>query len=176
MTVAGNAVGQPDAADAQLEADRRWMARALELAREAAAAGEVPVGAVLVREGEELGAGFNQPIAARDPSAHAEIVALRAAAARAGNYRLPGATLYVTLEPCPMCAGALVHARVARVVFGAADPRAGAAGSVLDLMRHPALNHRCEVTGGVLEAECAELLKEFFRLRRKEGPKGKVER
>jgi tRNA(adenine34) deaminase len=142
------------------------MRRALDLARRAAAAGEVPVGAVLVVGDEALGEGWNQPIGACDPTAHAEIVALRAAAARIGNYRLPGSTLYVTLEPCPMCAGAMVHARVARVVFGAADPRAGAAGTAFDLLQAAALNHRAEVTGGMLAEECGMLLREFFRTRR----------
>jgi tRNA(adenine34) deaminase len=142
------------------------MHQALALARRAAAAGEVPVGAVLVMGDEALGEGWNQPISACDPTAHAEIVALRAAAARIGNYRLPGSTLYVTLEPCPMCAGALVHARVARVVFGAADPRAGAAGTVFDLLRSAALNHRADVVGGILAEECGVLLREFFRARR----------
>jgi tRNA(adenine34) deaminase len=148
------------------ERDSYWMRQALELARRAAAAGEVPVGAVLVIGDEVLGEGWNQPISVCDPTAHAEIVALRAAAARLGNYRLVGSTLYVTLEPCPMCAGALVHARVARVVFGAADPRAGAAGTVFDLLQAAALNHRAEVTGGVLAEECGTLLREFFRARR----------
>jgi len=142
------------------------MRQALALARRAAAIGEVPVGAVLVVGAEALGEGWNQPIGACDPTAHAEIVALRAAAARIGNYRLPGSTLYVTLEPCPMCAGALVHARVARVVFGAADPRAGAAGTVFDLLRSAALNHRADVVGGMLAEECGVLLREFFRVRR----------
>jgi tRNA(adenine34) deaminase len=143
------------------------MRQSLELARRAAAAGEVPVGAVLVLEEEKIGEGWNQPIGACDPTAHAEIVALRAAAARIGNYRLPGSTLYVTLEPCSMCAGALVHARVARVVFGAADPRAGAAGTVFDLLRSTALNHRADVVGGILAEECGVLLWEFFRARRR---------
>ena len=146
--------------------DTDCMLRALELAREAAAAGEVPVGAVLVREGVILGEGRNQPIAQHDASAHAERVALRAAGQAAKNYRLPGSTLYVTLEPCPMCAGALVHARVERVVFAAADPRTGAGGSVFDLMRDARLNHRCVVEGGLLEAESAALLREFFAARR----------
>jgi tRNA(adenine34) deaminase len=146
--------------------DQRCMQRALELAREAAAAGEVPVGAVLVRDGETLGEGRNQPIAQHDASAHAEMVALRAAGQVAENYRLPGSTLYVTLEPCPMCAGALVHGRVERVVFAAADPRTGAGGSVFDLMRDARLNHRCVVEGGLLEAESAALLREFFAARR----------
>jgi tRNA(adenine34) deaminase len=146
--------------------DTECMQRALGLAREAAAAGEVPVGAVLVREGEILGEGRNQPIAQHDASAHAEMAALRAAGQAAENYRLPGSTLYVTLEPCPMCAGALVHARVERVVFAAADPRTGAGGSVFDLMRDARLNHRCVVEGGLLEAESAALLREFFAARR----------
>ncbi len=142
------------------------MRRALALARRAEAAGEVPVGAVVVRGGEVLGEGWNRPIARRDPTAHAEIVALRAAAAAAGNYRLPGATLYVTLEPCLMCAGALVHARLSRLVYGAQDPKTGAAGSRLDAFALPFLNHRVEVTGGVLAAECGSLLKAFFAARR----------
>ncbi len=148
--------------------DERWMRRALERAEEAAAAGEVPVGAVVVRDGEVIGEGANGPIAAADPTAHAEIRALRSAAAREGNYRLPGTTLYVTLEPCPMCAGAIVHARVARLVFGAADPKTGACGGALDLIHDPSHNHRVAVTGGVLAAEAAELLRSFFRRRRAE--------
>lgn len=146
--------------------DEFWMRRALELARAAEAAGEVPVGAVLVRDGEVIGEGYNRPISSSDPTAHAEMVVLRDAAARVGNYRLPGSELFVTIEPCSMCAGAIVHARVARVVYGAADPRTGAAGSVMDLLRHPALNHRAEVTAGVCETDCAALLREFFRRRR----------
>lgn len=142
------------------------MLRAMALARRAEKRGEVPVGAVLVREGRVLGEGYNHPIAACDPSRHAEIDALRRAAARVGNYRLPGTTLYVTLEPCPMCAGALVQARVARVVYGAGDSRNGAAGSVLNVLQCPSLNHRAELTGGVLAEECAELLRAFFRARR----------
>jgi tRNA(adenine34) deaminase len=146
--------------------DARFMARALELAREAERAGEVPVGALVVRDGAVLGEGWNRPIGQHDPTAHAEVVALRAAAASAANYRLTGATLYVTLEPCPMCAMALVHARIARLVYGAADPRQGAAGTVLDLCRHPAFNHRLEVQGGVDEAGAGALLRDFFRARR----------
>ncbi|MEI2779969.1 MAG: tRNA adenosine(34) deaminase TadA [Candidatus Competibacter sp.] len=148
------------------ERDHRWMRQALALAELAAAAGEVPVGAVLVRGDEAIGEGWNRPIGARDPTAHAEVVALRMAAARTGNYRLVDSTLYVTLEPCPMCAGAIVHARVARVVFGAADPRTGAAGSVFDLLQAEALNHRAEVRGEVLAEECGALLRAFFRARR----------
>lgn len=142
------------------------MGRALELAREAAAAGEVPVGAVVVKDGAVIGEGWNRPITACDPTAHAEMVALRAAAGRIGNYRLVDTTLYVTLEPCPMCAGAMVHARIGRLVYGAPDPRTGAAGSVLDLLDHPQLNHRVAVTAGVLAEPCAELLKAFFQARR----------
>ena len=146
--------------------DRYWMSRALALAQCAAEAGEVPVGAVLVRGDKIIGEGWNQPIGACDPTAHAEVLALRAAAARVGNYRLVDSTLYVTLEPCPMCAGAIIHARVARVVFGAMDPRAGAAGAVFNLLQSVALNHRAEVSGGVMAEECGSLLREFFRSRR----------
>ncbi len=149
-----------------LDDDDRFMRRALELAREAEAVGEVPVGAVLVRDGEVVAEGFNRPISTRDPTAHAEMVALRAAAARLDNYRLPGTTLYVTLEPCAMCAGAMVHARVERLVYAATDPKAGAAGSVFDVVRSPALNHRLEVVPGVLAAECGTLLRQFFVARR----------
>ncbi|HWP94492.1 MAG TPA: tRNA adenosine(34) deaminase TadA [Gammaproteobacteria bacterium] len=146
--------------------DIDWMRHALALARRAEREGEVPVGAVLVRDGIPVAEGWNQPIAATDPTAHAEIVALRAAALACGNYRLPDTTLYVTLEPCPMCAGALVHARVRRLVFGASDPRAGAASTVFDIVRAEALNHRLEVTGGVLAEECGELLRRFFAAKR----------
>jgi tRNA(adenine34) deaminase len=147
-------------------ADEACMRRALELAREAEAAGEVPVGAVIVREGEVIAEGWNQPIGSHDPSAHAEMVALRAAGQALRTYRLVDTTLYVTLEPCPMCAGAMVHARVRRLVFGATDPRAGAAGSVFNVVQHPALNHRIECTAGVLAADCGALLREFFFTRR----------
>ena len=150
-------------------ADAAWMRRALDLAREAEASGEVPVGAVLVRDGTLLAEARNEPIARNDPTAHAEILVLRTAGLALGNYRLPGTTLYVTLEPCPMCAGALVHARVERVVYGAADPRTGAAGSIMDLLRCEALNHRCIVEGGVLGDESGELLRGFFRRRRQSG-------
>jgi tRNA(adenine34) deaminase len=146
--------------------DRHWMQHALELAGHAEAAGEVPVGSVIVRDGEILGEGWNAPISLHDPTAHAEIAALRAAATREGNYRLTGATLYVTLEPCCMCAGAIIHARIGRVVFGAADPKTGAAGSVFEILGTDRLNHRVTVTGGVLEQECAESLRSFFRSRR----------
>ncbi len=144
-----------------------FMQRAFELARRAEAEGEVPVGAVLVREGGIIGEGWNRPIGERDPSAHAEIMALRDAGRREGNYRLPETTLYVTLEPCPMCAGAIVHARVSRVVFGASDPRTGAAGSVFDLLPSDSrFNHFTAVEGGVLAESCGELLRAFFRARR----------
>ncbi len=154
------------AASVFTKADERWMERALALAEDAKAAGEVPVGAVVVHEDGEIGAGFNQPISTADPSAHAEIVALRAAAKSLGNYRLPGTTLYVTLEPCPMCAGAIVQARVARVVFGASDDRWGAAGSVFDVLASPVLNHRPECAGGLLAARSADLLRDFFKAKR----------
>jgi tRNA(adenine34) deaminase len=144
------------------------MRRALRLAERAREAGEVPVGAVLVLEGAVAGEGFNAPISTADPSAHAEIRALRAAAERTGNYRLPGSTLYVTLEPCAMCVGAMFHARVARVVFGAGDPKTGAAGGVIDLFAEPRLNHHAQVQGGVLAEECGALLREFF-LRKRNG-------
>jgi tRNA(adenine34) deaminase len=148
-------------------ADDLFMTAALELARQAGAAGEVPVGAVLVVAGEIVGRGFNQPIGRHDPTAHAEIMALRDAAGNAGNYRLPGSTLYVTLEPCIMCAGAIMHARVARVVFGARDPKTGAAGSVVDLFAETRLNHHADIVGGVLADECGALLSSFFAARRR---------
>ena len=147
-------------------ADAQWMDDALEQARLALALGEVPVGAVVVRDGERLSAAANRTLTAADPTAHAEVLALRAAAAAIGEWRLSGCTLYVTLEPCAMCAGALVLARVERVVFGAWDDKAGMAGSVGDLLRHPRLNHRPQVLGGVRAAECGQLLQEFFRTRR----------
>lgn len=146
--------------------DAGWMRQGLLLAKRAREAGEVPVGAVLVRDGEVLGEGWNCPIARSDPSAHAEVMALRAAASRVGNYRLPGATLYVTLEPCVMCAGAILHARLARVVFGALDPKGGAAGSVFAVLGTERLNHRVEVQGGFLGEACAEVLQLFFQSRR----------
>ena len=146
--------------------DERFMLRALELAAQAGEKGEVPVGAVLVQEGHIAGEGRNRMIEAADPTAHAEIEALRAACASAGNYRLPEAELFVTLEPCAMCAGALVLARVSRVVFATHDPRSGAAGSVFNVLDNASLNHRCEVQSGLLEQESAELLRAFFRARR----------
>ncbi|MDP2792655.1 MAG: tRNA adenosine(34) deaminase TadA [Sulfurisoma sp.] len=148
------------------ENDEDFMREALALAREAASADEVPVGALVVMEGAIVGRGFNQPIGRFDPTAHAEIMALRDAAARSGNYRLPGSTLYVTLEPCVMCAGAIMHARVGRVVFGAKDPKTGAAGSVVDLFGEARLNHHADIVGGVLADECGALLSGFFAARR----------
>jgi len=150
--------------------DETFMREALEQARRALHLGEVPIGAVVVADGGVMGEGFNQPIRAADPSAHAEIVALRQAARAAGNYRLPGATLYVTLEPCLMCVGAIVNARVATVVYGAPEPKWGALGSILDA-RSLRLNHRLEAIGGVLEAECRQLVVDFFKFRRAEDLK-----
>jgi tRNA(adenine34) deaminase len=146
--------------------DEHFMTQALECARRAARAGEVPVGAVLVAGDEVIAEGWNQPVATHDPTAHAEIMALRAGALRLGNYRLGDCTLYATLEPCAMCTGALLHARIARLVFGAWDLKAGACGSVIDLPREPRLNSRIDVFGGVLIDEAAALLKEFFESRR----------
>src|SRR3990172_247820 len=143
-----------------------WMTQALGLARQAEAAGEVPVGALVVLDGECIGTGWNRPIGAHDPTAHAEIVALRAASRRLNNYRLPGAVLYVTLEPCVMCAGAIIHARLGHEVFGAADPKAGAAGSVFSILGTERLNHVVPCTGGVLAPESSALLQGFFRARR----------
>lgn len=149
------------------ETDAVRMRRAIDLARQAEQAGEVPVGAVLVRDGKIIGEGWNHPIGSHDPSAHAEIMALRDAGHRLGNYRLPGTALYCTLEPCVMCAGAIIHARVQRLVFGARDPKGGACGSVFDLLPADArFNHRTRCLGGVLEAECSELLRGFFRRKR----------
>lgn len=146
--------------------DEHFMGLALDLAREAGATGEVPVGALIVLEGEVVGRGFNQPIGRHDPTAHAEIMALRDAATHLGNYRLPGCTLYVTLEPCAMCAGAIMHARIERVVFGARDPKTGAAGSVIDLFAESRLNHHTTIVGGVLGEACGRLLSGFFAARR----------
>ena len=150
------------------EEDIMWMRHALTLADKAESIGEVPVGACVVLNGELIGEGFNTPITDNDPSAHAELRAVKEAAAAVQNYRLIDATLYVTLEPCSMCAGMLVHARVKRVVFGAKDAKTGAAGSVMNLLQHPALNHQLEVVSGVLADECANKLSDFFRKRRKE--------
>ena len=144
-----------------------YMQQAISQAHNAWALGEVPVGAVVVKEGQIVATGFNQPIGTHDPTAHAEIMALRAAAEILGNYRLPGCELYVTLEPCAMCAGAMMHARLARVVFGASDPKTGACGSVVNLFEQEKLNHHTEVVGGVLAEECGSLLKDFFAERRR---------
>ena len=148
--------------------DELWMARALALASQADAVGEVPVGAVVVLDGKEVGAGFNAPISGCDPTAHAEIRALRDAAARVGNYRLAGATLYVTLEPCTMCVGAIVHSRVSRLVFGALEPKAGAVESARRTLEEPHLNWRVEVSAGVLAEQCGQVISEFFSRRRRE--------
>jgi tRNA(adenine34) deaminase len=150
----------------QAELDLQFMQQALDQAKVAAAAGEVPVGAVLVRDGQVISSGFNQPISNSDPSAHAEMMALRSAAQDASNYRLPGTTLYVTLEPCTMCAGAMLHARVERVVFGAADPKTGAAGSVLNVFSEKQINHQTQVEGGIMSEECGQILRDFFKERR----------
>jgi tRNA(adenine34) deaminase len=147
-------------------ADETFMRLALDQAHNAWALGEVPVGAVIVKDGRVLATGFNQPVGNADPTAHAEIQAMRAAAELLGNYRLPHCDLYVTLEPCAMCAGAMQHARVRRVVFGAADPKTGACGSVVDLFAEPRLNHHASVTPGVLQRECAALMSNFFAERR----------
>lgn len=152
-----------DAADI----DIAFMNEALALAREAGSLGEVPVGAVVVCDGEIIGRGFNRPIMAHDPTAHAEVMALRDACRTLGNYRLPGCSLYVTLEPCAMCSGAIQHARIARVVFGARDPKTGACGSVLDLFSNEQLNHHAVVESGVLGDECGRLLSDFFAARRR---------
>jgi tRNA(adenine34) deaminase len=146
--------------------DIDWMRKALALAARAEQAGEVPIGALVIRDGTLLGEGWNRPIGSHDPTAHAEIVALRAAAAAVADYRLVGATLYVTLEPCPMCASAIAHARIERLVFGAWDPRQGAAGSAFNLVSSDAMNHRVDTFGGVLSDECGALLRGFFASRR----------
>ncbi len=147
--------------------DLNYMHHALELAQRAQAADEVPVGALLVQDDHIIGEGWNMPISNHDPSAHAEMQALRAAAQKLSNYRLPGTTLYVTLEPCVMCAGAIIHARIKRVVFGARDPKTGAAGSVFDILTSDRHNHGVRITEGILAEECGQLLTDFFRARRK---------
>ena len=157
---------QENTVDMRFEEDAAWMELALEQARLAAAAGEVPVGALVIKDGEILGRGHNHNLRQNDPTAHAEIIALRQAATRMGNHRLAGCVMFATIEPCSMCAGAMVHARVARLVYGASDPKAGAAGSVLQVLNHPSLNHKMEVTAGVLAGKCSEILQEFFRRRR----------
>jgi tRNA(adenine34) deaminase len=175
--MASSDAGGPAAADAGVAAaaagvaadDAGFMRRALVQAALAEAAGEVPVGAVVVRDGEVIGEGYNHPIGAHDPTRHAEIVALRDAARRLGNYRLAGCDLYVTLEPCAMCAGAIQHARIRRVVWGAPDPKTGACGSVVDLFAETRLNHHTTVSGGVLATDCAATLQAFFARRRAEA-------
>jgi tRNA(adenine34) deaminase len=146
--------------------DQLFMRQALDQAQNAWTLGEVPVGAVVVKDGQVVATGFNQPIGTHDPTAHAEIMALRAAASILGNYRLPGCELFVTLEPCAMCAGAMMHARLSRVVYGATDPKTGSCGSILNLFEQEKLNHHTELVGGVLAEECGKLLKEFFAERR----------
>ena len=156
----------PNDSAASSALDEAFMRRALALAHEAGSLGEVPVGALVVKDGEIVGEGYNRPISTRDPTAHAEIVALREAARRMGNYRLSDTSLYVTLEPCVMCAGAMIHARVARLVFGARDPKTGAAGSVVNIFSSKGVNYTVSVTGPVLAADCGVVLSEFFRVRR----------
>jgi tRNA(adenine34) deaminase len=158
-----------NAAEMQPGEDAAWMELALEQAQLAAAAGEVPVGALVIKDGKIIGHGHNRNLLDNDPTAHAEIVALRHAAARLGNHRLTGCTMVATIEPCSMCAGALIHARIARLVYGANDPKAGAAGSTVQVINHPSLNHRMEVMAGVLADRCSETIQEFFRRKRQQG-------
>jgi len=157
----------PRPLDAAAPLDRKFMRVALGEARRGFDEDEVPVGAVVVRDGKVLARAHNRPVRLSDPTAHAEVLALRRAARRLGNYRLVGCSLYVTIEPCAMCAGAIVQARLGRVVFGARDPKAGAGGSALTVLNHPKLNHRAEIIEGVLEEECARVLREFFQARRR---------
>jgi tRNA(adenine34) deaminase len=152
-----------------MDGNHEFMRAALALAAEAGRRGEVPVGSVVVLDGRVIGSGYNQPIASSDPTAHAEIVAIREAGRRLGNYRLTGATLYVTIEPCQMCVGAMIHARVARLVYGTREPKAGAIESAMRAHEHPSLNHRMEAIGGVLEDECRQVIQEFFQERRAGG-------
>jgi tRNA(adenine34) deaminase len=159
---------EKNAAEMQPGVDAIWMELALKQAEFAAAAGEVPVGALVIKGGEIIGQGHNRNLLDNDPTAHAEIVALRQAAARLGNHRLLGCTMVATIEPCSMCAGALIHARISRLVYGAADPKAGAAGSTIQIINHPSLNHRMEVTAGVLAGKCSEVLQKFFRQKRQQ--------
>jgi len=156
----------PSSNGSHAASDELWMQEAIRAAQRALEVDEVPVGAVVVCEGKIIGRGFNRNIRDSDPTAHAELVALREAAAALGNHRLGGCDLFVTIEPCAMCAGAMVHARIRRLVYGADDPKAGAVHSVMRVLDHPALNHRIEVQGGILAGRCAELLQEFFRVRR----------
>jgi tRNA(adenine34) deaminase len=152
-----------------LREDAAWMEQALEQAALAAAGGEVPVGAIVIKDGQIIGRGHNRNLLENDPTAHAEIVALRDAAARIGNHRLTGCVMFATIEPCAMCSGALVHARISRLVYGASDPKAGAAGSVLQVVNHPGLNHRMEITAGVLAGRCSEVLQRFFHEKRQQS-------
>ncbi|QQX82484.1 tRNA adenosine(34) deaminase TadA [Shewanella sp. KX20019] len=164
-----------EAMAAQQAQDRRFMKMAMQMAAKAEEKGEVPVGAVLVKDGEVVSAGFNFSIGLHDPSAHAEMQCIRQAGKVLANYRLLDSTLYVTLEPCAMCAGAIVHSRISRLVFGAQDQKTGAAGTVIDIVRHSAFNHQVEVTSGVLETECATQLSAFFKRRRKEKKAAKAQ-
>lgn len=153
----------------QPRADADWMELALEQAALAGQAGEVPVGALVIKDGEIIGRGHNRNLLNNDPTAHAEIIALREAAAHLGNHRLSGCMMITTIEPCSMCAGALIHARISRLVYGSADIKAGAVGSVLEVLNHPRLNHKMEVTGGILADRCAEIIQDFFRRKREPG-------
>ncbi len=163
----------PQNADSKLlHDDSHWMELALEQAHIAVAEGEVPVGALVIKDGQIVGRGHNRNLQQNDPTAHAEVMAMREAASKLGNHRLPGCTLYATIEPCAMCAGAMVHARLSRLVFGAFDPKAGAAGSVLEVLNHPRLNHKLEITPGVLAEECSAILKRFFAERRGAAAEG----
>jgi tRNA(adenine34) deaminase len=159
-----------------MSTDAQWMQEALAEARAAADAGEVPVGAIVLFNGEVIGRGQNRVLRDFDPTAHAEIIAMRAAARRLHNYRLTGCELYITLEPCAMCAGAMIHARIRRLVYAAPDPKAGAAGSVLEVVNHPRLNHRMQLTAGILQESCSDLLRQFFRQRRGGSDEGTEER
>jgi tRNA(adenine34) deaminase len=152
----------------EIYSDEYWMRQAMNLAAQAQAKGEIPVGAVLVADNKIIAEGYNYPITEHDPTAHAEIMALRRAGAQLQNYRLLNTTLYVTLEPCVMCAGAMIHSRIQRLVYGAKDMKTGAAGSLIDILRHPGMNHRIEITGGVLEQECSTMLSAFFKQRREQ--------
>src|SRR6185437_4604619 len=167
---------QENTVDMRSQDDVAWMEQALEQARLAAQAGEVPIGALVIRDGEIVGRGHNRNLLDHDPTSHAEIVALRDAAKRLGNHRLSGCIVYATIEPCAMCAGALIHARIARLVYGASDPKAGAAGSVLQVLNHPELNHKMEVTAGVLAEKCSEILQGFFRRKRERAARNQVDK
>jgi tRNA(adenine34) deaminase len=158
----------------ELNTDLKWMSYAIELASKAELQGEIPVGAVLVKDGEVIGEGWNQSITLNDPTAHAEVMAIRDAGQRVDNYRLVGSTLYVTLEPCPMCAGAMVHSRIDKLVFGASDLKTGAAGSVMNIVAHDQLNHQLEVIAGVLQQDCSEAISAFFKKRRKQKKADKL--